>query len=190
MKNILIGVSLAILAAGSAFALESERHDADGDGVLTRAEAQVVAQQVFARMDANSDGKLDAADRTARRAAHFDRLDADKDGTLTRAEFSARPERPAGAPPQMGRGRGPDRGFGGPRWHGGPTTPGLVDADKDGAVSRAEFTAAALTRFDATDADRNGRVTWAERKAHRDRMRAGRGHHGSHSDAHPLAPAP
>ena len=44
--------------------------------------------------------------------------------------------------------------------------------DGDGAISQAEFTAGALKMFDAADADRNGTVTQAERKAAHDAMRA------------------
>ena len=48
----------------------------------------------------------------------------------------------------------------------------MGDTNGDGAISQAEFTAAALKRFDASDADRNGTVTDAERKAAREAMRA------------------
>lgn len=50
MKNLLIGTLLAVLAAGSAYAIESGRlpGDADGDGVLTQAEAKALfAQELY-----------------------------------------------------------------------------------------------------------------------------------------------
>src|SRR3546814_19256140 len=68
--------------------------DADGNGVLTRAEAQAHATEKFAKMDANGDGKLDQSDREAKRAEMhakmFERLDADKDGSISKAEWDQR----------------------------------------------------------------------------------------------------
>jgi Ca2+-binding EF-hand superfamily protein len=64
--------------------------------------------------------------------------------------------------------RGFGRGFG----RGGPG--GMIrmaDADNDGTITRAEFKAAALTRFDRLDADKDGTVTREEAKAARDSMR-------------------
>lgn len=47
----------------------------------------------------------------------------------------------------------------------------MGDADKDGAVTKAEFIAAALSRFDAMDANHDGKVTKEERQAARRQMR-------------------
>lgn len=181
MKNILIGASLAILAAGSAYAVEGGASrptaDADGNGVLTRAEAQAFATQTFAKLDANKDGKLDQADREARRAAMFDRLDTDRNGQLSRAEFTARPARAERGPRPEG-----EKGFGRGGRHGhygmrggmmmrGPGGAFGADTDKDGAISQAEFTAAAMKRFDAADANKDGQVTKEEREAQRAQKR-------------------
>ena len=62
--------------------------DADGNGVVTRAEAQTRAQAMFARMDANNDGKIDAADRAARMGQMFDSIDADKNGQISREDLN------------------------------------------------------------------------------------------------------
>ncbi|HSJ78013.1 MAG TPA: EF-hand domain-containing protein [Erythrobacter sp.] len=136
-----------------------------------------MAMQAFERADANGDGKIDAADREARRDARFARLDTNSDGALSKEEFFAqhqrRGERAEGMRPgkrgeRMGR-RGMGHGMGMAR---------NADADGDGAITQAEFTAAALARFDAADADNDGIVTRAERsearKAMRERMRAQR----------------
>lgn len=73
--------------------------DANGDGVVTRAEAMAGAEALFARLDVNKDGKLDQADREAHmaemKAKMFARLDANGDGSISRAEFMA-------ADPMMG----------------------------------------------------------------------------------------
>lgn len=185
MKKLTIGLSMAALAlAGTAYAATPARGgDANRDATVTRADAQTHATQMFARMDANKDGKLDAADHEARRNATFDRIDANKDGQISRAEFSANPRagRPEGATAgqnaeradgkqRFGRG---DTGRGG-RGHGGHRG-GMMrgaDANGDNAISQAEFTAAALQRFDTTDANKDGQVTKEERQAARTAMRA------------------
>lgn len=166
--------------------------------IETRAEAQARAEAMFARRDANKDGKLDRADREAhrqeRRSALFDRLDADKDGTISKAEFMADrgPERDRGGPHPEGDMPRPPRGpeasgdrpspdhaerhgrHGNPRGDRKRRMPGFGKADGDGdrSVTRSEFVAAALQRFDAIDTDKDGRVTPEERRAAHDRMRA------------------
>lgn len=171
-RNVLLGISLTATAlAGTAYAEQATR----GDGVQTRAEVQTRTAERFARMDANKDGKLDQADREARRSAMFDRIDTDKNGQISRAEFSAKPQRPEGVA------KGPDGAnadggrkhhrWGGRGHHGGMMMGRMADANKDGAVTQAEFTAAALQRFDATDANKDGRVTKEERQAARKAMR-------------------
>lgn len=185
-KNLARGLALAVSLTATAFAGaaygEQAQHakrggDADANGVLTRAEAQSHAAAMFARMDANKDGKIDRADREARRAAHFDRLDTDKNGQLSRQEFSARPQRPEGA---RAEGRGPEggkhhgwggRGHGRGGHHGGMMMGRMADANKDGAITQAEFTAAATQRFDRMDGNKDGQVTKEERQAARAAMR-------------------
>ena len=124
---------------------------------------------MFARRDVNKDGKLDQADREARRALRFDRLDANKDGQLSRAEFTAKPGMADGQP-RKGEGLGHHEG-GRHGMMGGRFAGPHADADKDGAVTQAEFTHAWLGRFDRIDADKNGRVTREERHAARRHMR-------------------
>ena len=170
----LIAGAVVLTASGVALAqgLQSPAPD------LTRAAAQQRATEAFARMDANGDGRIDATDRDARQKARFDRIDADKNGALSLAEFTAaRSDRDGD---RAGRGdRGPRRhmrgGLAGPPM--GPN--GIIDANQDGTLTQAEFTAAALARFDAADADSNGTVTAAERKAQRDTMRE----HGANAAA-------
>lgn len=169
-RKFALGLSLTATAlAGGALAARA----AQGDGVTTRAEMQAQAAQRFARLDANKDGKLDQADRAARRAAMFDRIDADHNGQISRAEFDA----PRG-PMAAGEGR---RGQGGRvmgMHHRGGTMGGRMmgpgaDADKDGAITQAEFTAAAQQRFDRADTNHDGQVTREERQAARQAMRDG-----------------
>ena len=161
--------------------------DADGNGVLTRAEAQAHAAEMFAKMDANGDGKLDQNDRDAKRAEMqakmFERLDADKDGSISKAEWDqhtadreAKRDGWRGKRMAAGDGDGGMRGHRGMRGHhamrGGRDMMMKADADGDKAISQAEFQTAALARFDAADANQDGQVTADERRAARDAMRA------------------
>ena len=150
-------------------AVKGERH---AKGPSTRAEAEQRADRMFARMDANGDGVLDKADREAMVAKHFERLDTDKNGALSLDEFKARPERPARQAGADNPGAGEHRGHGkfgkrhmGQRGHGmmgrGMMGHGTADADKDGRITAAEFKAAALTRFDKLDANKQARETRA-----------------------------
>ena len=59
---------------------------------------------------------------------------------------------------------------------------GKADTNGDKAISQAEFQTAALARFDAADANKDGQVTAEERQAQRGAWRAKRG-------APPAAPA-
>ncbi|MFC3213606.1 EF-hand domain-containing protein [Novosphingobium panipatense] len=172
--------------------MERPTMDANGDGVTSRAEAQAAAAQMFAKFDANKDGKLDKADRELARQQGreraFDRLDTNDDGSISQTEFTAERSRDRGDRPASGMtrptsqneaGQAPHHGGKHKRGHhgsggmrGGMTMMQQADTNKDGALSQAEFTAAALQRFDAQDANRDGNVTKEERQAHREKMRA------------------
>ena len=49
---------------------------------------------------------------------------------------------------------------------------GMADTSKDGIVTEAEATQAALARFDKVDTNKDGTLSEAERKAAREMMRA------------------
>ncbi len=211
LTKLAIGLSAAALAIGGVACAQTPqssppedpfRMDANGDGTITRAEAQAAAEAQFARLDVNKDGKIDQADREARRTQmreeQFKRLDTNNDGTISKAEFMAdrgpkdwhrggpegRPNMPpppegaappAGAPGKHGPMRGPGRGGPG-HWGGrGPGDMyGMADADGDRAVTKAEFMAAAMKRFDAMDTNHDGQVTKEERQAAHQKMRTER----------------
>ena len=191
IKGISIAISAAALAMGGiAYAQMSgdkAGFDANSDGVIARAEAQAAATAMFAKFDANKDGKLDQSDREAHhqemRGKMFEMLDTNKNGSISQQEFMA--------------GRGPGRE--GMRGHGGPGMEGRrgghdgsgmgmnhgrhggghgmmmmqkADTNNDGAVSQAEFLAAANKRFDMADANKDGNVTKEERDAAREKMKA------------------
>jgi len=173
MKMLTIGLSaVALASAGVALADHhggGMRHnpDADGDGIVTQAEAKANAAQMFAMMDANSDGKLDEADWKARqekRREHmFAKLDSNSDGNISREEFMTFEHRGMrGKEGRMGHRRGDHPGM----------MAKMADTNNDGAVSQAEFTAAALKHFEKMDANGDGEVTKAERDAAKAEMRS------------------
>ena len=168
MKKLTIAISTAALLAGGAAYAQSADRNAD----TTRAEVIERTAERFAKMDANDDGVLDAEDREARAGQMFDRLDTNGDGMISRTEFEThhaerreqRAERRGEGGERMGR-----RGGRGHR--GGMAMMRRADTDGNGAISQAEFQAAALARFDRADADNNGVVTAAEKQSARAAMR-------------------
>ena len=181
-KSKIIAGSLAAIATLGAGAAIAQTQTARPD--MTRAAATQRAATMFQKMDANSDGRIDAADREARQEARFARLDTNGDGTISEDEFNAKRDRRANmgertAGDRMGK-RGGMRGHRGMHGMRGGMMKG-ADANNDGAITQAEFSAAMLARFDAADTDRNGTISAtereaqrAERKARMDQMRAAR----------------
>jgi len=104
---------------------------------------------IIARKDAETDA-----------GRRFDALDTNHDGNLSPEELAAaRPHRPdGGAAGAERRGRG-DR------------MRSMMDPNGDGKVTKDEFVAAQLRRFDRMDANHDGQLTAAERKAAMEAMR-------------------
>ncbi|ALC11971.1 hypothetical protein LH20_08415 [Sphingopyxis sp. 113P3] len=197
MKKMTILTLGAALIAVPALAAPGERGmgDADGNGVLTRAEAQTAAANMFAKLDINKDGKLDAADRAARQAAmqakRFAALDANSDGSISKAEWDQHnsnreakraewKEKRSARAGEAGEGKHAMRGLRGKRGghHGMRGHQGMMmkaDTNGDKAISQAEFEAAALARFDRLDTNKDGQVTAEERQAQRAAWKAKRG---------------
>jgi Ca2+-binding EF-hand superfamily protein len=175
MRNLTLSLiaATAALTAGSVATAQGAPADR---APMTRAAVEQRADRAFDRLDANHDGKIDAADRAVRQKARFDRIDANHDGQLSYAEFTAMHEGRAEAGNARVGQRGDHAGRGGMRRmaHAGFGRGGmarLADADKDGTVTKAEFQAAAVQRFERLDANHDGTVTRDEAKAARDNMR-------------------
>jgi Ca2+-binding EF-hand superfamily protein len=159
----------------------------DRDADVTRQQVIERTDRMFAELDANNDGRFTPEEARARgeqrRAQHmdrmFERLDLDRNGSITREEMTQ-----ARAQHQAERG---ERGTrpGGPAMrhrrmgmhHGGPGMGGMRGMrgqrlfGEQGFVTAEQFRARALARFDRLDADRNGTVTAAERRAAREQRR-------------------
>ena len=167
----LAGISL--LAGTAALAQPGDRNP----GPMTRAEVSQKAAERFQKMDLNSDGVLDLADRELRREQRIARLDTDGNNAISKAEREAareaRQERRAQRMAERGQSAdaGERRGRG--KHHRGMR--GMMakaDTNGDGRLTLQEFQTHALARFDRADADSDGTVTQAERKAAHEAMRA------------------
>ena len=194
-----LGAATVALAFGAvAYAAPGDARrgmDADGNGTITRAEIQAQVTERFAKADANGDGVLNEADKAARMGQMFDKMDTDNNGSISRAEFTAAHSAMGGGHEGMDHAKMGGPGMGDHRMgghmgggHVGAAGAGMMlrmaDANKDGAVTRDEATAAALTHFDRMDANKDGQVTKAERQAAMQAMGARMKAHGG------MAPPP
>ena len=187
----LTGLGAIALAASAGVATAQTPpapHHARGepDRQITRAEFVDARVARLTAMDANRDGTISVEERQAamqaRRAEHADarfaKLDANGDGSISRAEFdaghAARPDRgphvqPAGA--REGRRGGPRHAMRGPG----------RDGHERGPVVISEVAAKLGERFDKMDADHDGVISPAERRAamtaHRAERQARRAQH-------------
>jgi hypothetical protein len=178
MKSTLLASALAgtALLVGAALADTQHPHpDANGDGFISRAEAEAAASRLFDRLDADKNGKLDDADRAALREKfkehRKDRMEARKERREARQEAGpGAPPSPAGPPGADGHAGPGGRGFhrgGGPMGMRLLAHPGEADRNGDGALSKQEFVTQELRFFDALDANGDGKIE-APRKMDRD----------------------
>ena len=98
------------------------------------------------RYDTNKDGFVDRKEWSAGQDARFNLLDTNHDGKLTKDELFVG----NGVPPT-------DR-----QLQSQVTYFRLLDSDKDGTVSKAEFMALAERNFGRCDLDKDGRITVPE----------------------------
>ena len=96
--------------------------------------------------DTNRDGAITRAEMLTFRAANFSRLDRNGDGVLKRSDI-----------PAMAKRFNPNIDF--------DQLVKQFDANKDGAVSRAEFVEGPTAVFDLADVNKDGVLTTAERNA-------------------------
>lgn len=176
-KAVILLIAAALPAATLADAAMARGKDGPEREPMTRAGVESLAGEAFSRLDVNGDGMLSPADREARFAEHFARADSDGNGQLSLAEASAAREARRGETRERteDRARGEGRkGREGRR--AAHSLTGIVrsaDADGDRQISQAEFSTAALARFDRADTDSDGTVTRRERRdALRDAFRS------------------
>ena len=185
MKKTLLLAGIAALAAAPLIAQEMKGHEGHNMMArepMTRTDVQTRVKAHFAEMDANKDGAVTQAEidagRTAKMAERhsemFTKMDTDKNGSISRTEFDTHHAA------KMQGGRGAMEGHRGMKHGDGPGKMGrmggrmfaMADANKDGKVTEAEATTAALAHFDKVDTDKNGTISDAEHQAAREKMRA------------------
>ena len=86
MKRLLLITAAVAIAAPLALAQ-------GGPGRPDREEMRERIQEQLAEVDTNGDGAISKAEADAMRARHFDEVDANGDGVATQAEFEAHRER-------------------------------------------------------------------------------------------------
>ncbi|MCY2986771.1 MAG: PQQ-binding-like beta-propeller repeat protein [Planctomycetota bacterium] len=134
----------------------------------------MLAPLMFAQAGKQDDQKLTKAEFLALADTWFDKLDPDKTGKLSREQFVQKlgdvlpPPHgfgpPGETPPETGQRSGAGRRFG-PAGMVGPGLFTAADADKDGALTRAELKASFENWFSAWDADKSGRITEEQLRA-------------------------
>ncbi|WP_137680675.1 EF-hand domain-containing protein [Aurantiacibacter suaedae] len=186
-------ISLAIVATAAALAGTAAMAQDRGAQRTpqTRAQAEARATAMFDRLDVNADDQLSPADREAAERKRFDEADTDGNGQLSFAEVTAQREKRQQARTERREQRSERMAARGGEARGARQRAGMrmmrgeggfggrmlqrADTDGSGAVSRAEFTAAALARFDAADSNGDGTISAEERRAARaDRRGMGR----------------
>ena len=193
MKKTLLIAGIAALATTPLIAQGMRGHEGHGTMApepMTRADVEARAKARFAEMDANKDGAVTQAEIADTRSDHmskmqgemFTKMDADKNGSISRAEFDAHHQHMMSEgmapPPMAGHGEmkrkhmGHGEGGKGRMGQMDDRMFGMADANKDGIVTEAEATQAALARFDKVDTNKDGTLSEAERKAAREMMRA------------------
>lgn len=151
MKTITLAATLLVLSAGAA------------------------AAQGMPRPDANGDGKVTLAEFKASRVAMMMRGDANKDGKLSKAEFETAAKRRAEMGGDAGRPAGGPMGASGPGGGGGGRMFGMLDANNDGFLTRAEIEKMVERRFSRMDVNGDGSLSQAELQAGRRGPMGGQG---------------
>jgi Ca2+-binding EF-hand superfamily protein len=157
-----------------------ERMDTNGDGQVTRQEADDAGKRLFDKFDRNADGAVtrDEAEAGARAlrqeelAARFKQLDENGDGKLSGPESQM--------PPQafLKLDTNKDHALSLEEFQIRPDMRSehrelefdRADANHDGKVTREEATQTAKERFERVDADHDGVITRAELDAHLAKM--------------------
>jgi len=157
------------------FDADFKKADADGDGALSKAEAEKSMPRL---------------------AKDFDAIDTNKDGKLTQDEIRARMQARMAEHHQGKGGSGSDAKPGGSREQGKKRFEEQfkkADVNGDGALSKAEAEKSnprMAKEFDAIDANKDGKITQDEIRSHMQARMAERHRHGDKApDAAPANPA-
>lgn len=154
----LAGIALTCAVPQFAFAQDAAGTPAHGEP--ERRAAPGHGKDAFLREnDTDHDGRVTAAEFAAARAAKYRTFDLDGDGRVSEAEyvgeFSARFEKDASGKPKLPEGQ----------LKQAHVRFGVLDTDKDGNLSLAEFNASGERMFDRLDSNGDGVVDAADGSA-------------------------
>lgn len=163
MKKLSLYAGLMVLSVTSAAALHAApvKADADGNRIITKAEAMAAADARFAKIDVNGDSTLNAADRTAMMAKLFVIMDTDKNGAISQSEFMAAHEAGAERRARMVRIGASMRQRG---QLGAIAMLARADTNRDKSVTQAEYRAAIDAHFSKADANKDDSISIEERQ--------------------------
>ena len=170
----------ALALAGTALAAtDGPRARFDPATSVSRADMVAMMTRQFDRIDANQDGMIDAAEMAAHRAQMHERRAQRRAERMAARQSAAAPAGEAATDAAATARREALAKFAKARAEAGKARAELGfamrDADGDGLISRDEFAAPALQRFDRADANSDGILTPEERAAMREARRAKRG---------------
>ncbi len=150
-----------------------QQADTNQDGKISRAEMTASLESRFAKMDVDRDGQLTQKDRDMKRQQRLDKrfteMDTDRNGQISKAEFTAAHQARAEKRAEAGGPGG--RGWGKGRMHGPGRGMMRGGRDANAVVTKADFIAKGMERFDRLDTNNDGFVTADEMKAARQAMR-------------------
>lgn len=139
--------------------------DTNGDGIVTRAEAETSATAMFAAMDANKDGFLTQVEMKAHRDAQREEMKAKWAEKNEGKEMKPRGDRD---PAKIEARKAKMEEKGAERF-------AAIDTDSDGRLSTVEFTAQHLEHFNKVDTNGDGSISAEEHEAARATMKEHRG---------------
>lgn len=163
------------LAASALAAPQGPRARLDPTASATRTDTLAMVSQRFDQIDTNKDGMIDAAEMAAHREKMKEWREkrmAARAAAPAASDDAANPERRARwAKRAEMRAKADEAEAEGKRGNGFAR----LDTNGDGMISREEFAAPAMKRFDRADANGDGVITPEERAAMREARRAARG---------------
>ncbi len=168
-------IALTLTGTAMAAAPDGQRGGYDRTAPTARADVISMANQRFDRIDTNQDGMIDAAEMAAHREQMKDRMKERRAKRIAAREAASEAATDEGAKTSWRTRKGKrDGGWAGKQRGERGDWFARLDTDGDGMISRDEFIAPALKRFDRADADGDGIVTPEERAAAREARRAQR----------------
>lgn len=173
---VVAGAAGLMFAAAAMAAPQGKPARLDPNASVSRSDTLAMMNQRFDRIDTNADGMIDPAEMAAHRETMKTwRAKRQAAQAATRAEGAAAEANEAATAARREAWAKFTKAREEARSARGQLGFAMRDADGDGLISRDEFTAPALRRFDRADADGDGVVTPAERAAAREARRSRRG---------------